>query len=289
MCSKDSGRTSLAGASPFLRTHATRHIHAGGFGFHHLHAGSGRPLILVHGGGMWLYTYRHIISPLSRSFSVFALDMPGYGYTTLPDDAVPMSLGTMTTALKGFMTALGLDRASFVGHSWGGGWVLAFALAFPSMADRLVLMDSSGLDVPDVMEWELLKIPVLGEILLRVLTQGMVRRRLMKSFHDPFLVDSAMAQEVYLPLKIPANRKAQAAASRNLSWKSVEAGLPALRNQSMLIWGAQDRYLDVSLASRFSERLPGLRVEIIPGCGHCPHEEKPSRVVELVHDFFRTP
>jgi pimeloyl-ACP methyl ester carboxylesterase len=119
-------------------------------------------LVLVHGGGSWLYTYRYVIAPLSRSFSVHALDLPGYGYTTMPQAAVPMNLSTMTSALKDFMTALGLDNASFVGHSWGGGWVLAFAMAFPAMVDRLVLMDSSGLDVPDVMEWELLKIPVLG-------------------------------------------------------------------------------------------------------------------------------
>ncbi len=289
MCTMGTGMTSLAGESPFLRTHATRHIHAGGFGFHHLHSGSGRPLVLVHGGGSWLYTYRYVIAPLSRSFSVHALDLPGYGYTTMPQAAVPMNLSTMTSALKDFMTALGLDNASFVGHSWGGGWVLAFAMAFPAMVDRLVLMDSSGLDVPDVMEWELLKIPVLGEILLRVLTPGMVRRRLMKSFHDPSLVDGIMVREIFLPLKKPANRKAQAAVSRNLSWKSVEAGLPALTKKAMLIWGAQDRYLDVSLAGRFSQRLPGLRVEIIDRCGHCPHEEKPHRVVELVDDFFRTP
>jgi pimeloyl-ACP methyl ester carboxylesterase len=289
MFTMDTGMTSLSGISPFLRTHVTRHLHAGGFGFHHLHAGSGRPLILVHGGGTWLYSYRHVMGPLSRVFSVYALDMPGYGYTTMPDAIVPMDLGTMTSALKDFMTALGLSSASFVGHSWGGGWVLAFALAYPAMVDRLVLMDSSGLDVPDVMEWELLKVPVLGEILLRILTPGMVQRRLMKSFHDPSLVDSAMAREVYLPLKTSANRKAQAAISRNLSWKSVEAGLPALTHQAMLIWGAQDRYLDVSLAGRFSQSLPGLRLEIIDGCGHCPHEEKPHRVVALVEGFLRSP
>ncbi len=275
--------------SAFLHTHASKHLETAGHAFHHMQAGSGRPVILVHGGGMWLYTFRHVLGPLSCFYAVHALDMPGYGYTLSRDHSGIFNLETMVQALKAYLVGQGIEKASFVGHSWGGGWVLAYALAFPHMVDRIALIDSSGLDVPDVFEWELLKIPVLGSIFMRILTPGMVRRRLMKSFYDTSLVDRAMAMEVYLPLCIPSNRKAQCRISRNLSWKTVEQGLPALTHPTMLIWGDQDSYLDVTLTRRFARKIPGLRVEIIQGCGHSPHEERPRMVVDLLADFLGGP
>lgn len=277
------------GESTYLRTHATEHIEAGGHALHHIRSGSGKPVLLVHGGGMWLYTFRHVIDPLSRVCEVHALDMPGYGYTLTTDHRAAVGCGTMVRALKAYLDARGIRKVSLVGHSWGGGWVLAFTLAWPDMVDRIGLIGSSGLDVPDVFEWRLLRIPVLGEAFLRALTPGMVRRRLTRSFHDTSLVDRDMAMEVYLPLRIPFNRKAQAMISRRLSWKSVEAGLPSLRVPAMLVWGAQDRYLHVSLAQRFREKIHGLRVEIIKDCGHSPHEEQPGPVADLLAGFIVTP
>ncbi|HWR68327.1 MAG TPA: alpha/beta hydrolase, partial [Desulfomonilia bacterium] len=65
-----------------------------------------------------------------------------------------------------------------------------------------------------------------------------------------------------------------------------EEGLPALMHPTMLLWGAQDRYLDVSLTERFGKKISGLRVEIIQGCGHSPHEERPGMVVDLLAGFL---
>jgi pimeloyl-ACP methyl ester carboxylesterase len=120
-----------------------------------------------------------------------------------------MGTDTMPLALREFMDALHIDKATLVGHSWGGGWVLAYALAYPERVDRIVLINSSGLDVPDVFEWELLKMPLVGSLLLRFLTLNMIKTRLELSFFKKGIVDDAMALEVHLPMMIPENRKAQ--------------------------------------------------------------------------------
>lgn len=138
--------------SEYLQAHASSFLSTGHFRIHFLHAGSGLPMILIHGGGVWLYSFRHNIGPLSEISSVYALDMPGYGFTSIVDHALPMGLDTMTLAVRKFMDGLHIDKATLVGHSWGGGWALAYALAYPERVDRIVLIDSSGLDVPDVPE-----------------------------------------------------------------------------------------------------------------------------------------
>ncbi len=244
----------IMGRSNYIQAKASQFLKTNHFLIHYLHAGSGKPIILIHGGGMWLYSFRHNLVPLSKISSVHALDMPGYGYTGITDPYLGMGTDTMSLALREFMDALHIDKATLVGHSWGGGWALAYALAYPERVDQIVLINSSGLDVPDVFEWELLKMPIVGSLLLRFLTLDMIKKRLELSFFKKGIVDDAMAHEVYLPMRIPANRKAQALLARNLSWANVERHLGKIEHKVLLLWGEQDRYLDVGLVSRFKEK-----------------------------------
>jgi pimeloyl-ACP methyl ester carboxylesterase len=277
----------VMGRSRYLHDNASKFLKTEHFLIHYLQNGCGEPLILVHGGGMWLYSFRHSFGPLSKSASVYALDMPGYGYTCIPDPTLIMDLNAMSLAIKEFMDGLNIQKATLVGHSWGGGWALAYALSYPERVNHIVLIDSSGLDIPDVMEWELLKMPVVGDILLRLLTPGLIRRRLEHSFYRKGTVDDDMAYEVYLPMKIPANRKAQAMLARNLSWAPVESCLDKLNHPVLLIWGEQDRYLDVTLVKRFEKKIKNLTVEIISNCGHSAHEEAPDIVNRFILEFLQ--
>jgi pimeloyl-ACP methyl ester carboxylesterase len=276
----------LMGESEFLKATPTSFLETDHYIIHYAHAGTGDPLILIHGGGMWLYSFRHTISPLSEHCSVYALDMPGYGFTNIIDQKGPIDLGFMTLAIKEFMDGLGISKVSLLGHSWGGGWVLDFVHSYPERVDKIILIDSSGLDVSDVLEWELLKLPFISGILLRLLTPGMIRRRLERSFFQRKHVDDAMAYEVYLPLKSAANRKLQSRLARRLSWRKTEEHLDAIIHPVLLIWGEHDRYLDVSLAERFKTRIRNIRVEIINGCGHSVHEEAPEKVNRLITEFL---
>ena len=276
----------LMGESEFLKATPTSFLKTNHYIIHYTHAGTGKPLILIHGGGMWLYSFRHTVPPLSEHCSVYALDMPGYGFTSIIDQKGPMDSGFMTLAIKEFMDGLGISKTSLLGHSWGGGWVLDFVQSYPGRVDKIILIDSSGLDVSDVLEWELLKLPFISGILLLLLTPGMIRKRLERSFFQGNHVDDAMAHEVHLPLKSAANRKLQSRLARRQSWRNTEAHLDAIIHPVLLIWGEHDRYLDVSLAERFKTRIRNIRVEIINGCGHSVHEEAPEKVNKLIIEFL---
>jgi pimeloyl-ACP methyl ester carboxylesterase len=273
------------GKSGFLRNTPTSFLKTGLYRIHYLHRGAGEPLILIHGGGVWLYSFRCIIGPLSGCYSVYALDMPGYGFTESEKDT-PMNNETMTRAIKAFMDGMGLPKTSLLGHSWGGGWALEFAETYPERVNKIILIDSSGLDVPDVFEWEILKLPVIGSFLFGKMTPGIIRKSLIKSFFQRALVDDDMVHEVFLNLRSPENRKAQARCARNLSWKKTEERLHTITSPVLLIWGDADRYLPVSLTRRFQEHIKDIRIEIIRQCGHSPHEEAPETVFRLIAGFL---
>ncbi len=274
-------------ASEYLSQVPTKTVSLGGFAVHYLDRGEGRPLILVHGGGMWLYSYRHNVGDLSRDFRVCALDMPGYGYTEPLGRIGPMGPGTMSETLLKFMDALGIGSAVLVGHSWGGGWALHFAARHPSRVDGLVLIDSSGLNVRDVPEWELLKVPVLGPLLLRCVTPRVVAKRLERSYFLPGMVTPDLVREVLLPLRFGHNRRIQALISRDQDWRETEEALPGIRQPVLVIWGDRDRYLDAGLVSRFLQALPRAEAHILRNCGHSPHEEFPGEANALIAAFAK--
>jgi len=273
--------------SRYLQTVGSRFLDLGSFRIHYLESGAGpKTIILVHGGGMWLYSFRHNIPSLSRRSRVIALDMPGYGYTLPRDGVRHRGLETTSEVLLEFMDRLDLERASFLGHSWGGGWVLHFAHLHPGRVEKIVLIDSSGLNVRDILEWELLKYPVIGGLLLRSVTMRAVRKRLMRSFFHQERVTEDMALEVYRPLTFRHNRRLQLQLARSQDWSVTEQALPGLEHPALIIWGENDRYLDAGLLRRFESLLKNSRSFVFRTCGHSAHEEYPTETNTLVAAFL---
>ncbi len=121
-----------------------------GIGTNYLEAGSGPPLLLVHGSGPGVTAYanwRLNIGDLARHFRVLAPDMAGFGFSDKPT-AAGYSMARWVDQLVGFLDALGIERASLVGNSFGGGLGIRVAVEHPERLDRLVLMGSMGVSFP---------------------------------------------------------------------------------------------------------------------------------------------
>src|ERR1700716_2929812 len=100
--------------------------------------GSGPALILLHGVASSSRTWRQVIPRLAQRFTVVAPDLLGHGASAkLRGD---YSLGARASGLRDLMLALGIDRATLVGHSLGGGVSMQFAYQFPERIERLVLI-----------------------------------------------------------------------------------------------------------------------------------------------------
>ena len=284
-CTRHDGKTSVP--SEYLNSRNSMYLKTENFDIHYIKEGNGNPVILIHGGGMWLYSYRHNIPELSRAFTVYALDMPGYGYTVPKSNKPCYDLDVMSDILLEFMVALRIERASLVGHSWGGGWAIHFTNKHPERVEDLVLISSSGLDAPDIPEWEFLKYPIIGEALVQCISSHGIRRRLERSFFHRDRVTSEMISEVYAPMKLRTNQKAQPLLSRNQDWKLTEKAMPDILKRVLLIWGDSDRYLDPRLADRFATRFANIKLVLLKDCGHSAHEEYPEVVNGLITEFLK--
>ncbi len=256
------------------------------FLLHYAQMGAGTPLILIHGGGSWLYSFRHNIAPLAEKFSVYVFDMPGHGYTRACARDPVYNIDTICNALFEFMDLMDLKKVHLAGHSWGGGWAIAFADRYPNRVDKIILIDSSGLHRYEQLTWELMKYPFLEKFLLQFFSEKTIQKGLEASFYNKRLVDRKMVKNIYIPFSNKEILNAQLSYSRNINWKKIKDALPRIRSKALIIWGKNDRYISVKHGIRMEKLIPDSRLEIIDYCGHSAHEEHPEYVNRLIADFI---
>jgi 4,5:9,10-diseco-3-hydroxy-5,9,17-trioxoandrosta-1(10),2-diene-4-oate hydrolase len=218
---------------------------------------------------------------------VYVVDLPGQGYTKPKDPQFGCDLPAMEAAIGAFLDAAGLDRVDLAGHSWSGGWALSYAQSHRDRVNRLVLLDSSGLDVPDIPTWELLKTPVLGELLVNF---GYTRDAVGASIPDLFvhkqLATRGLADAMWRPLTARENRRSVYELERGLDWRRTEARMPTTTAPTLIVWGAQDTTLLSWQAQRFAELIPHTQEQIIDGCGHAITLDCPDEVTSVMRTFL---
>lgn len=275
--------------SEFLKENQTEFVEVNGVKIHYLQKGNGEPLILIHGGGAWLYAFRNNIDELSKYFTVYALDMPGHGYTEYSEEDT-LDLQYVGEVLKGFMDKKNIKKASFAGHSWGGGWALYFAQEYPDQVNKLILIDSSGLEdsvEQDQSIWPLMNYPFIGELLVHFITFQGVRDGY--AVNDKSKIEESVYKEYYKPLTFSRNLRSQYNYQRNLDWSITGSKLSEMITPILIIWGEKDSVLPVKMAYEYEKRCKNAQLQIIENTGHMPHEEKPDEVNTLIIGFIKSP
>jgi pimeloyl-ACP methyl ester carboxylesterase len=230
-----------------------------------------------------------VVDKLAASYDVIAPDLAGHGESTrLQGDH---SIGAFATWLRDVLESLEVERATFVGHSLGGGVVMQFAYQFPEYVERMVLVSSGGLgrEVSALIRAASLPFaervlglvggaahasePVLsrvglgrhterGELLHRVagLTNGDRRAafvRAVRAIASPGGQRVNALDRLYLAEDVP----------------------------TLIVWGARDRIIPVHHAHAVHDAVPGSELVIFDEAGHFPHADDPERFTQVVEDF----
>ncbi|WP_280402912.1 alpha/beta fold hydrolase [Nocardia carnea] len=255
--------------------------------FHYTRTGSGSPVVLVAGGGLWGYSWRDVIPALAAEHTVYAVDLPSQGFTDVHRGDFAYDLPAMAQALESFLDAVGLQRTALVGHSWGGAWSLYFAEQHPDRVERLVLLDSPGLDAEKAPVTPLFTTPLVGELATNLTTRSFYADNIRGTFQNKHLVTDEVIDELYAPFSRPANRAGFLSLWRNLDYRLTDAGLGQVTAPTLVLWGGADSWLPASQAGRLAERIPNATATVLPGCGHTVHEDCPAQTNPLITAFLR--
>lgn len=253
-------------------------------------AGSGPPLLLVHGLGQSSTSWYRCLEGLASERRVIVPDLPGFGASDKPADA-PYDPPYFTRMLREFAGALGLRRIDAVGHSAGALILLLDALDGPQRYRRLVLADPVGFSsVPDNL------LGAAAASLMRLLVSMPRNRALTRALYaTAFFNSSAVDEETVDELfRRRTNPRAKLAARRAFEaffhfcqhLAPFHERLRSLGTPSLVVWGGDDRLFRASDAAVAQRVLRPARIETFERCGHCPHIEFPTRFTNLVLEFL---
>ncbi|MFO0757648.1 MAG: alpha/beta hydrolase [Byssovorax sp.] len=247
------------------------------------------PLVLIHDFLMSHDSWDEIVDDLARRFHVIAPDLPGFGESEKPNPArYAYGIEGYAEAVVDLIAALGVGRASVLGHGLGGAIALTLAAGHPELVQRLVLEDALCYPAPMSFRNRLPFVPILGGIYFKQL----YGRALFRSwFRDEVLgrdtpMPLARVDALYDAFNSPSARESALAAMRAaLDTRPVVARLTRVTAKTLVIWGRDDRIYPVPAAARLVRDLPSARLEIMDA-GHAPHEDRPRELVSLVTDFL---
>ena len=262
--------------------------------------GAGDPVILLHGFGDSLGTWRYTIPALARTPHVIAADLPGFG-SSHPSTHRPLLdwYAHWTEELIAKVAPRG--RATLIGNSLGGAIALDTALRTPLRVSKLVLVDCAGLGTGVPLWWRLVtaqfvRIPQLGGPAARMLPASVLERIVGEVysslvFHRPTNVDAICARDFSAHYSTPAHLRHLSdmghVVVRELASGRLMDDAQKLHVPTLILWGKQDRLIPVAHGHALQRRLPDSQLYLVDDCGHCPQLERPAELSAAVERFLR--
>jgi pimeloyl-ACP methyl ester carboxylesterase len=251
--------------------------------YHQSRRGSqrGTPILLVHGIADSATTWADVVGPLSALGDVYALDLPGFGFSTPPPGSDFVPLRGMVALLEAFLREVIGQPAVLVGNSMGAWMGLSLATARPELLRAVIAINPGGAPLGGRESWQpfvdMASVPDLRAV--RMIYQRMFARH-----------------QIRLPLYIGQHGFRQLfsarAVQRLLNETSEDDFLAVERVCGInvpvgVLWGADDRFLPDGSLEFFQQCLPHAAWRLLPATGHLPQVERPLAVVRFVRRFVR--
>ena len=250
----------------------------------------GEPVIvLIHGFGNSLQTYRDLAPALADDYRVIALDVPGFGLSSKPADRDYSNMN-QGKAITDFIEALGLDNVIIGGHSMGGTLALYVAMQSPHVNGMILLnpgIITTG--VPAITEYQFFPLHRLSAKMFgdREFRGSFVRT----SFLRPEIITDAVLDDLML-----ASKTDHYLTGTTQLMKFYESGnevdmLAYIRVPTLIVWGVEDKNKLDDEAQQLAGMLAESRLALIQNAAHYVHEEKPlesAAAIIAAKDFWAT-
>lgn len=244
--------------------------------------GDGEALVLLHGLFGAARNLGILTRALSQGAKVIAMDLRNHGASP---HGMPMDFATMAGDVVDTLAALGIGRASIVGHSLGGKTAMALALTRPELVDRLVVMDIAPIAYDH--DYEDYVAAMLAMALHPGLTRGEADQKLAATVKAApmraFLLNNLVLGAA--PHWRVGLREIQAAMPDLLAWPELPGQRP-FAGPTLFLRGAESNYVRPGAEAAIDALFPHAQRQSIEGAAHWLHADKPGEVVAALKGFL---
>lgn len=258
-----------------------RHLELPDCAIHYHEQGEGPALILLHGLGFSLYTYRRVIQELSAHSRVVSVDLPGCGYSKgVPGGG---SVGDMADALHGFIASVSRNEpVTLLGTAEGAVYAMGLAERYPQTVSAMILESPGSLTRYYPWKWQQLLTPVLGDWLMRRISDGEMERALRWLHFDETTIHEYEVHQFIQPFRDPETGRNLLRLLRGFDSREVYRRMKEIRCPVCFVWGENDPCHPVAMSSIFTRSVSGCQFRMFRNCGHLAHEERPAELCETV-------
>lgn len=218
------------------------------------HEGSKQKIIFLHGFGAILKTWSRLVEQLPEDLGVYLLDLMGHGDSEAPE--ITYTLDVQLQAVREFLDEKGLKDSYLFGNSYGA-WIAATMAQGNFRGRGIILEDAGG---------------------LREYIEDVAKNEGADAYVKRMIKDA---------LQVNANEHVAKSImeSRDVASMLTRESLSSIVKPTLIIWGEEDKIVDLKYGRLFSEYIKGSTLEIIKGAGHVPHYTHAGRVKDLLLEF----
>ena len=249
--------------------------------------GDGPPVVLIHGTPSWSYLWRTVASDLAARHTVYVYDLLGYG-TSEKHEHQDVSIAAQTKVLAELLDLWGLEEPCVAGHDFGGTIALRLLLLEGRRFRRLALCDPVAI-APWITPFSR---HVQAHLEAFQTMPGHIHRQMIAT-HIRTAIAREMTDDQLEPYLRPwLGTVGQAAYYRQVAQfderytREIEPRYGEVQAPTLLLWGAQDGWLDPQFGQKLARMIPGARLSLIPGAGHFLPEDQPKIVAAEFAAFF---
>lgn len=269
---------------------ASEFITIGGARWHVQRMGAGPPLLLLHGTGASVHSWRDLMPLLAESNEVIALDLPRHAFTT-GHSAYSMGLPAMAGEVAGLLKHLDITPAAIIGHSAGAALALQLGLAH-GFTGPIVGLNSALRPFPGPFAQifpAVAKALFINPLVPRIFAStvdltGGAGRFLWRSTHSRISAEGLACYRTLL--KHPGHAGGALAMMANWDLPGLRDRMGSVANPVLMVHGESDPAIPLSWAREAHGWLPNAQLEVLAGLGHLAHEEAPDKVAALISAFL---
>ena len=249
-------------------------INIRGLELNYIIEGEGKPIVVLHGWGCNIDTIRPIINILNNRYKVVSLDLPGFGKSSEPKE--PIDSFEYAEIVREFLKEINIEKATFIGHSFGGKLSIIFGSKYPDIVDKIVLIDSAGL------------IPKRGpRYYIKVYSFKALRATYKNLFF--WIKDDERMEKFYKKFGSD-DYKDSSGVMRRIFVKVVNENLlPLLKDikaSTLIIWGDKDDATPIYMAKTMEKEINDSGLVVFEGAGHYAYLDDYNKFVAVINAFL---
>ena len=246
-----------------------------GLSLHYAECGEGAPVIFVHGSGPGASGHSNFADNMRAfaraGFRAIAVDLLGYGDSSKPTDK-SYTLDLHVPALKAFVDKLKLGRLSLVGNSLGGAVSMRFAMDYPELMERLVLLAPGGL-APKL---RYLRMPGIRAMMWSQLGPGGPTLKKLQGVFDKQLYDPSQLSRELVEQRFQVALTQPRQVYKTLKVANLVPRLGEIHCPTLVFWGTDDKFCPVETAIPLTQGIANCKTILIARCGHWAQVEHPE-------------